>query len=77
MPTLILRVVAIKLPVDTKEGKGGSDLNVQLTLSGDEMNMSTAPDMWGIINQSINQSINRQLEQSINGKKSYMIWVVK
>ena len=27
-----------------EEGRGGSDLNVQLTLSGDKVNMSMAPN---------------------------------
>ena len=36
---------AAKFQVDVKEGEGGrgSDLNVQLTLSGGKANMSTAP----------------------------------
>ena len=37
---------AAKFQVDVKEGKGGgggTDLNVQLTLSGGKVNMSTAP----------------------------------
>ena len=35
---------AAKFQVDVKEGGGGgSDLNVQLTLSGGKVNMSTAP----------------------------------
>ena len=35
---------AAKFQVDVKEGGGGgSDLNVQLTLSGRKVNMSTAP----------------------------------
>ena len=33
---------AVKCQVEVKEG-GGSDLNVQLTLSGGKVNMSTAP----------------------------------
>ena len=38
-------VGAAKFQVDVKEGEGegGSDLNVQLTLSGGKVNMSTAP----------------------------------
>ena len=38
---------AEKFHVDVKEGpgrEGRSDLNVQLTLSGGKVNMSTAPD---------------------------------
>ena len=35
---------AAKFQVDVKEGGGGgSDLNVQLTLSGGKVNMSTTP----------------------------------
>ena len=34
---------AAKFQVDVKEGEGGSDVNVQLKLSGGKANMSTAP----------------------------------
>ena len=37
---------AAKCQVDVKEGGGGSDLNIQLTLSGGKVNMSTAPNRF-------------------------------
>jgi len=47
-----------KFQVDVKEaGGGGCDLNVQLTLSGGKVNMSTAPDR--IVKKSLDRNRNR------------------